>query len=92
VAICALCPVRLACLDWAIEHNERNGIWGGVSARSRQRMRAGARRRIPVLSPVNAASTNRVPSFPRTGARPATHQSVEAVEMMSTTARRSKDV
>lgn len=42
VAICAACPVRLDCLGWALEHNERDGIWGGVSARRRQRIRADA--------------------------------------------------
>lgn len=29
-AICAGCPVRNDCLEWAIEHNEREGIWGGL--------------------------------------------------------------
>jgi WhiB family transcriptional regulator, redox-sensing transcriptional regulator len=43
VAICAVCPVRLDCLRWALETNELDGIWGGVSARRRQRMRADAR-------------------------------------------------
>ena len=38
-AICGACSVRTDCLDWAIEHNEREGIWGGVSARRRQAMR-----------------------------------------------------
>lgn len=27
------CPARFECLDWAMHHNERGGIWGGVSAR-----------------------------------------------------------
>ena len=44
IAICRECPVRLDCLRWAINHNERNGIWGGVSARRRLRMRAESRR------------------------------------------------
>jgi WhiB family redox-sensing transcriptional regulator len=43
VAICAVCTVRLDCLTWALENNERDGIWGGISARRRQRMRAEAR-------------------------------------------------
>jgi WhiB family transcriptional regulator, redox-sensing transcriptional regulator len=43
VAICCECPVRIDCLNWAIEHHERDGIWGGVSARRRARMRAEAR-------------------------------------------------
>jgi len=43
VAICTVCPVRLDCLDWALEHHERGGIWGGISARRREQMRAHAR-------------------------------------------------
>jgi WhiB family transcriptional regulator, redox-sensing transcriptional regulator len=39
VAICTECPVQLDCLGWALEHNERVGIWGGVSAKRRQRIR-----------------------------------------------------
>jgi WhiB family transcriptional regulator, redox-sensing transcriptional regulator len=43
VRICSTCPVRLDCLAWALEHNEREGIWGGMSARRRQRLRSEAR-------------------------------------------------
>jgi WhiB family redox-sensing transcriptional regulator len=43
VAICSACPVRLDCLGWAIEHDERQGIWGGISARRRDQMRADSR-------------------------------------------------
>jgi hypothetical protein len=38
------CPGGLDCLRWAIEHNEREGIWVGTSARKRQRIRAESRR------------------------------------------------
>lgn len=44
IRICSACPVRLDCLAWAIEHNERTGIWGGISARKRQRIRAEIRK------------------------------------------------
>lgn len=37
--ICAGCPVSAQCLEWALYHNEREGIWGGVSARQRKAMR-----------------------------------------------------
>tara|TARA_B100001996_G_scaffold132253_1_gene100597 strand:+ start:447 stop:749 length:303 start_codon:yes stop_codon:yes gene_type:complete len=30
-AICATCPVKQECLDYAIKFNERVGIWGGMS-------------------------------------------------------------
>lgn len=31
--ICQGCPVREKCLAWARGHDERYGIWGGVSMR-----------------------------------------------------------
>lgn len=36
--ICAACPVRTECLDFAIEHQE-HGYWGGTSERERVRIR-----------------------------------------------------
>lgn len=41
-AVCRECPVRQACLDYAIENGERWGIWGGMTVRER---RAEKRRR-----------------------------------------------
>lgn len=29
---------RLACLNWALQHGERYGIWGGMSERERRRL------------------------------------------------------
>lgn len=37
--VCAGCPVRLECLEYAIAHNERFGIWGGKSERERRAIR-----------------------------------------------------
>ncbi|MBY4130170.1 WhiB family transcriptional regulator [Rhodococcus fascians] len=34
-AVCAQCPVRVACLDHAIEAREPYGVWGGLSAKER---------------------------------------------------------
>lgn len=34
-AVCARCPVATECLDWALTHHERHGIWGGTTARQR---------------------------------------------------------
>lgn len=35
--ICATCPVRIECLEYAVELNEYDfGIWGGVSPRHRR--------------------------------------------------------
>lgn len=38
--ICARCPVREECLDYAMRHTERFGIWGGLSERERRRIRS----------------------------------------------------
>jgi WhiB family redox-sensing transcriptional regulator len=37
--VCAECVVRLECLDYALVHGEKFGIWGGTSERQRRRMR-----------------------------------------------------
>jgi WhiB family redox-sensing transcriptional regulator len=37
-AVCALCPVRQACLEFALAHREREGIWGGATERERRRI------------------------------------------------------
>ncbi|MCI1935362.1 MAG: WhiB family transcriptional regulator [Bifidobacteriaceae bacterium] len=36
-SICAHCEVREQCLKWAIENDERFGIWGGMSERERRK-------------------------------------------------------
>lgn len=38
-AICAACEVRAQCLEYAITHGEKFGIWGGMSERERRRIR-----------------------------------------------------
>jgi WhiB family transcriptional regulator, redox-sensing transcriptional regulator len=35
-AICASCPVRRPCLDYAIEIREPHGIWGGLNELERK--------------------------------------------------------
>jgi WhiB family redox-sensing transcriptional regulator len=37
-AICAMCPVRQACLEHALAHREREGVWGGCTERERRRI------------------------------------------------------
>jgi WhiB family redox-sensing transcriptional regulator len=34
--VCMSCEVRVKCLDYALEHDERFGIWGGLSERERR--------------------------------------------------------
>lgn len=38
-AICAGCPVRAPCLQYALDHDERFGIWGGKTERERRRLK-----------------------------------------------------
>ncbi len=37
-AVCESCPVRQACLEHALAHREREGIWGGATERERRRI------------------------------------------------------
>lgn len=39
-AVCAGCPVREACLEYALVAFERFGVWGGLSEVERRRLRA----------------------------------------------------
>jgi WhiB family redox-sensing transcriptional regulator len=44
--VCDRCPVVEQCLQWALLHHERFGVWGGKSEQERGRLRAGSRRTI----------------------------------------------
>jgi WhiB family redox-sensing transcriptional regulator len=37
-AICGACPVASDCLEHAIERREKEGVWGGMTERERQRI------------------------------------------------------
>ena len=37
--VCAVCPVREECLDWAIATRQSDGIWGGLNETERRRER-----------------------------------------------------
>ncbi len=37
--ICTSCEVRAQCLDYALQNDERFGIWGGLSERERRKLR-----------------------------------------------------
>ena len=38
LAICASCPVRVDCLEYAIETDVRFGVWGGLTDKQRRRL------------------------------------------------------
>jgi WhiB family redox-sensing transcriptional regulator len=42
-AICAVCPVRQPCLEFALEHDLAHGIWGGNTPEERQTRRRARR-------------------------------------------------
>jgi WhiB family redox-sensing transcriptional regulator len=44
-AVCARCPVRERCLDWALTANESDGIWAGTTPDERKALRRRATRR-----------------------------------------------
>jgi WhiB family redox-sensing transcriptional regulator len=40
--ICSSCEVRQECLEYALQNDERFGIWGGLSERERRRLKRAA--------------------------------------------------
>lgn len=43
-SVCAACPVRLPCLDYALAYGETHGIWGGLTEEERATERRRRRR------------------------------------------------
>ncbi len=37
--VCVGCEVRVECLEYALAHDERFGIWGGLSERERRKLK-----------------------------------------------------
>lgn len=42
-SLCAECPVKQPCLEYALRTVQRQGVWGGTSERERRRMRRAVR-------------------------------------------------
>lgn len=40
-AVCAACDVTAQCLAYALAHDERFGVWGGLSENDRKKLRKG---------------------------------------------------
>ena len=55
--VCDECPVKIECLDFAIETNQDSGIWGGTSEEERRdiRRRIAARNKALKAAQVNNA-------------------------------------
>lgn len=45
--ICAACPIKQKCLDYALWHGDRQGIWGGKTEKERRNIRMTQ----PILKP-----------------------------------------
>ncbi len=43
--ICARCPVRAECLEFAVQTVQDHGVWGGLSEEERRNLRRARRRR-----------------------------------------------
>jgi len=52
-SICATCPLRVPCAEYAIENLEAHGCWGGLTPRERQKIRVD--RGMPPIPGVAAA-------------------------------------
>ena len=50
-AVCAPCPVRAQCLAHALAHDERFGVWGGLSEPERRRLQSAATHRSSAAQP-----------------------------------------
>jgi WhiB family redox-sensing transcriptional regulator len=60
--ICSLCPEKAACLQWALEHREMEGIWGGTSPLERDRVLNGnTARNNRAMAEARAAEADRRP-------------------------------
>jgi WhiB family redox-sensing transcriptional regulator len=51
--VCAGCPVRAECLEWALASRQEDGVWGGLTDNERRRLR---RRRRDAARRAAAAS------------------------------------
>lgn len=61
LALCGRCPVRAACLDYALDH-EQHGVWGGTTPAERRALRGG-----PLHSPEDRRSADLVRARVRSG-------------------------
>jgi WhiB family transcriptional regulator, redox-sensing transcriptional regulator len=61
--VCAGCPVREPCLDYALRHGITHGIWGGLAERERRALRsrrvgAARRERDEAIAAASAAGSS----------------------------------
>jgi WhiB family redox-sensing transcriptional regulator len=49
--VCLRCPVRVTCLDWALDTSQDAGVWGGLDEEERRTIRRARRREAQPLAP-----------------------------------------
>ena len=54
--VCASCDVRAECLEWALDHGERWGVWGGFSERERRVIEHDDKKRADVFAELRGAA------------------------------------
>lgn len=48
--VCYVCQVKRECLEYALQNNERDGIWGGASERERRQIKRERSRAIDAVA------------------------------------------
>ena len=53
--LCAVCPVRPQCLQYALDNNEEHGIWGGLGRQARKKLVRASQEHVREPAPSPAA-------------------------------------
>ncbi len=72
-AVCNACPVRPACLEYALTHHEKYGMWGGLTPAQRQKYLRRTSGHPTATQPINSQPAAVVSTSTRPATLPA-HQ------------------
>jgi len=62
-SICRGCPVRIQCLDYALQSGQKHGIWGGMTESQRRRLRRRSHPSNPAAQRDDVESSESVDAF-----------------------------